>query len=99
MEALRQGNLQIVEFAYQRNRAYERLAFLYFITGNLDKLRKMLKMAEIRGDTMGCFHTALLLGDVKEQVGSRIMVGAIGEVAQAGGAASPNGIARWLHRY
>lgn len=68
MEALRQGNLQIVEFSYQKNKAYERLSFLYLITGNLDKMRKMLKMAEMRGDVMGCFHNALFLGDVKEQV-------------------------------
>jgi coatomer protein complex subunit alpha (xenin) len=68
VEALRQGNLQIVEFSYQKNKAYERLSFLYLITGNLDKMRKMLKMVEMRGDVMSCFHNALFLGDVKEQV-------------------------------
>jgi len=67
-EALRQGNLQIVEFSYQRTKSYERLAFLYLITGNLDKLRKMLKLSEMRGDVMGRFQNALYLGDVREQV-------------------------------
>lgn len=46
--ALRQGNHQVVEMAYQRTKNYERLSFLYLITGNVDKLRKMLKIAEMR---------------------------------------------------
>lgn len=69
MEALRQGNHQIVEFSYQKTKSYDRLSFLYLITGNLEKLRKMLKIAEMRGDVMGRFHNALYLGDVREQVG------------------------------
>lgn len=68
VEALRQGNLQIVEFAYQKTKSFERLSFLYLITGNLDKLRKMLKVAEMRNDIMGKFQNALYLGDVGEQV-------------------------------
>lgn len=38
-------------------------------TGQLDRLRKMLKIAEMRGDVMGRFHNAMYLGDVHEQVG------------------------------
>ena len=68
VEALRQGNHQIVEFAYQRTKNFERLSFLYLITGNADKLAKMLKIAEMRGDSMGRFHNALYLGDVAERV-------------------------------
>eukprot|EP00775_Hariotina_reticulata_P004965 gene4965-5206_t len=67
VEALRQGNFQIVEFSYQKTKSWERLSFLYLITGNLDKLRKMLKIAEMRGDVMGRFQNAMYLGDVKEQ--------------------------------
>jgi hypothetical protein len=69
VEALRQGNFQIVEFSYQKTKSWERLSFLYLITGNTDRLRKMLKIAEMRGDVMGRFHNALYLGDVREQVG------------------------------
>jgi len=36
--------------------------------GQLDRLRKMLKIAEMRGDVMGRFHNAMYLGDVHEQV-------------------------------
>jgi hypothetical protein len=68
VEALRQGNFQIVEFSYQKTKSWERLSFLYLITGNLDKLRKMLKISEMRGDVMGRFQNAMYLGDVKEQV-------------------------------
>ncbi|XP_024526944.1 coatomer subunit alpha-1 [Selaginella moellendorffii] len=68
VEALRQGNHEIVEYAYQRTKNFERLSFLYLITGNLEKLSKMLKIAEMRNDVMGCFHNALYLGDVEERV-------------------------------
>lgn len=68
IEALRQGNHQIVEFAYQKTKNFERLSFLYLITGNLEKLAKMMKIAEMRSDVMGRFHNALYLGDVRERV-------------------------------
>lgn len=57
-----------MEFSYQKTKSWERLSFLYLITGNLDRLRKMLKIAEMRGDTMSRFQNALYLGDVQEQV-------------------------------
>ncbi len=34
VEALRQGNHQIVEFSYQKTKNFERLSFLYLITGS-----------------------------------------------------------------
>ena len=39
---------QTVELAYQRTKDFEKLSFLYLITGNVEKLHKMLKIAEIR---------------------------------------------------
>ncbi|KAF5730113.1 coatomer subunit alpha-1 [Tripterygium wilfordii] len=68
VEALRQGNAGIVEYAYQRTKNFERLSFLYLITGNMEKLSKMLKIAEVKNDVMGQFHNALYLGDVQECV-------------------------------
>jgi len=67
-EALRQGNHQVVEMAYQRTQNFERLSFLYLITGNTEKLSKMLQIAEYRNDTMSQFHNALYLGDVSERI-------------------------------
>ena len=67
-EALKQGNLNVVEMAYQRTKDFEKLSFLYLITGNIEKLKKMLKIAEMRGDIMSRFHNALYLGDVPERI-------------------------------
>lgn len=61
VEALRQGNHQIVEYSYQKTKNFERLSFLYLITGNMEKLAKMLKISEMRADVMGSFHNALYL--------------------------------------
>lgn len=66
--ALKQGNHQIVEMAYQRTKNFDKLSFLYLITGNFEKLQKMMKIAEIRKDTSSHFQTALLLGNVAERV-------------------------------
>ncbi|GMN55752.1 hypothetical protein TIFTF001_024870 [Ficus carica] len=68
VEALRQGNAGIVEYAYQKTKNFERLSFLYLVTGNTDKLSKMLKIAEVKNDVMGQFHNALYLGDVRERI-------------------------------
>jgi coatomer protein complex subunit alpha (xenin) len=54
--------------AYQKTKDFERLSFLYLITGNTEKLTKMLRIAEMRGDVMGRFHNALYLGDVNERI-------------------------------
>lgn len=43
-------------------------AKLYSSSGNVEKLGKMLKIAEMRNDVMGRFHNALYMGDVRERV-------------------------------
>jgi coatomer protein complex subunit alpha (xenin) len=68
VEALRQGNHQVVEAAYQKTKNLERLSFLYLITGNTEKLSKMLQIAVIRNDIMSRFHNSLYLGNVEERV-------------------------------
>lgn len=72
--ALLQGNHQIVEMAYQRTKNFDKLSFLYLVTGNAEKLRKMMRIAEIRKDVCGQYQTALYLGDVEERV--KILKGA-----------------------
>ena len=62
------GNHQVVEMCYQRTKNFDKLSFLYLITGNLEKLRKMTKIAEIRKDSSGQFQNSLYLGDVEERV-------------------------------
>ncbi|XP_058799728.1 coatomer subunit alpha isoform X2 [Phymastichus coffea] len=66
--ALLQGNHQVVEMCYQRIKNFEKLAFLYLITGNLEKLKKMTKIAEIRRDFSGQYQGCLLLGDIEELI-------------------------------
>lgn len=66
--ALMQGNHQVVEMCYQRTKNFDKLSFLYLITGNLDKLKKMTKIAEIRKDVSAQYQGALLLGDVAERI-------------------------------
>jgi coatomer protein complex subunit alpha (xenin) len=67
VEALRQGNHQVVEMSYQRTKNFERLSFLYLLTGDTEKLRKMLKIAEMRMDIMARFHNSLFLGSAPER--------------------------------
>lgn len=66
--ALKQGNHQIVETAYQRTRNFDKLSFLYLITGNTQKLAMMQTIATKRGDQMSRFQNSLYLGDVEARV-------------------------------
>ena len=54
--------------SYQRTKDFDRLSFLYLITGDNEKLKKMLKISNMRGDIMGRYHNALFLGDAEERV-------------------------------
>lgn len=66
--ALMQGNHQVVEMCYQRTKNFDKLSFLYLVTGNLDKLRKMTKIAEIRKDISAQYQGSLLLGEITERI-------------------------------
>ncbi|KAI9658677.1 MAG: hypothetical protein M1821_002237 [Bathelium mastoideum] len=67
-EALAHGNHQIVEMTYQKLRNFDKLSFLYLATGDQDKLNRMAKIAEHRGDMTSRFHNALYLGDTQNQI-------------------------------
>ncbi|GJE94788.1 coatomer subunit alpha-2 [Phanerochaete sordida] len=67
-QALKQGNHKIVEKAYQQTKNFDRLSFLYLATGSSDKLSKMQKIADSRGDPMSRFHNALYAGDVMGRI-------------------------------
>ncbi|KAF4626050.1 hypothetical protein G7Y89_g12110 [Cudoniella acicularis] len=67
-EALAHGNHQIVEMAYQKLRQFDKLSFLYLSTGDKDKLTRMAKIAEHRGDFTARFQNALYLGDVQDRI-------------------------------
>ncbi|KAF2670879.1 Coatomer, alpha subunit [Microthyrium microscopicum] len=67
-EALAQGNHQIVEMAYQKQRSFDKLSFLYLATGDRDKLNRMTKIAEHRGDMQSLFQNTIYLGDVEKRI-------------------------------
>lgn len=66
--ALMHGNHPVVEYCYQQTKNYDKLSFLYLITGNLAKLKRMLKINEYRKDYESWYTNALYLGDVGERV-------------------------------
>mmetsp|Transcript_28725 Transcript_28725/g.31900 ORF Transcript_28725/g.31900 Transcript_28725/m.31900 type:complete len:553 (+) Transcript_28725:3-1661(+) len=63
-----QGNHAIVEVAYQKTMNFERLSFLYLITGNTKKIKAMLRIANLNNNIMARFHNSLYLGDVQSRV-------------------------------
>ncbi|KZV85020.1 Coatomer, alpha subunit [Exidia glandulosa HHB12029] len=67
-QALKQGDHKIVEKAYQQTKNFDKLSFLYLTTGQTDKLSKMQKIADSRGDPMSKFHNALYAGDVHSRI-------------------------------
>jgi len=58
----------VVEKAYQQTKNFDKLSFLYLATGSTDKLSKMQKIADARGDPMSRFHNALYCGDVQGRI-------------------------------
>jgi coatomer protein complex subunit alpha (xenin) len=60
---------------YQRTKNFDALSILYVMAGNMQKLKKMMKIAQVRGDVMAHYHNAMLLGDVEDQVRSLKDVG------------------------
>lgn len=65
---MKHGNYRIVEYSYQKTKNFERLSFLYLITGNVERLSKMLKIYEMYDDPMGRFQAALYVGDVRDRI-------------------------------
>ncbi|PYI07864.1 Coatomer, alpha subunit [Aspergillus sclerotiicarbonarius CBS 121057] len=67
-EALAHGNHQTVEMAYQKQRNFDKLSFLYLSTGDQEKLARMAKIAEHRGDFTSRFQNAIYRGDVEDRI-------------------------------
>ncbi|KZZ89759.1 coatomer subunit alpha [Ascosphaera apis ARSEF 7405] len=66
--ALEHGNHQTVEMANQKLRNFDKLSFLYLATGDQEKLTRMAKIADHRGDFTSQFQNALYLGDVETRI-------------------------------
>jgi coatomer subunit alpha len=66
--ALSQGDIEIVELAYQKLKNFEKLSFLYLITGDTSKLERMSKIAEHRGNHESRFQHSLWTGDIETRI-------------------------------
>ncbi|CAI4305480.1 BGN_3a_G0007250.mRNA.1.CDS.1 [Saccharomyces cerevisiae] len=49
-EALAQGNASLAEMIYQTQHSFDKLSFLYLVTGDVNKLSKMQNIAQTRED-------------------------------------------------
>ncbi|KAI5853726.1 coatomer WD associated region-domain-containing protein [Tricharina praecox] len=67
-EALNQGNHQVVEMSYQKLRSFDKLSFLYLVTGDSEKLNRMAKIAEHRNDYTARLTNSVYLGDVETRI-------------------------------
>lgn len=67
-EALAHGNHSIVELCYQKLKQFDKLSFLYLVTGDHSKLARMAKIAEHRDDFTARFQNYLYLGEVKDRI-------------------------------
>ncbi|GAD99417.1 coatomer subunit alpha, putative [Paecilomyces variotii No. 5] len=67
-EALAHGNHQTVEMTYQKQRQFDKLSFLYLATGDQEKLARMAKIAEHRGDFTSRFQNSVYRGDVEDRI-------------------------------
>lgn len=72
--ALLQGNHQIVEMAYQRTKNFDKLAFLYLITGNLEKLKKMMKIGEWKISVYRQISLRILVAEVRKDVSGQFQI-------------------------
>ncbi|SCN58656.1 coatomer alpha subunit, putative [Plasmodium chabaudi chabaudi] len=66
--ALLLGNYEIAEYSLQKIKAYDRLSFLYFFSGNIEKLKKMLSISLIRKDFISTFLNSLYIGDIEQRI-------------------------------
>ncbi|EDK36476.2 hypothetical protein PGUG_00574 [Meyerozyma guilliermondii ATCC 6260] len=74
-EALKQGNLEIVEFVYQQIHSFDKLSFLYLCRGDSERLAKMATIAEHRRDLSSLMQNTLYSNDVKKRCQTLIQSG------------------------
>lgn len=67
-EALAQGNHDVVEDVYQRQREFDKLSFMYLVTNNTDRLSKMEQIAANRDDALGIFQTSIFARSIEPRI-------------------------------
>lgn len=66
--ALEQGNHDLLEDVYQRQRDFDKLAFVYLETGNRSRLQRLEQLAMQRGDSSARFQTSLFLNSAETRI-------------------------------
>lgn len=66
--ALEQGNHDLLEDVYQRQRDFDKLAFVYLETGNRSRLQRLEQLAMQRGDASARFQTSLFLNSAETRI-------------------------------
>lgn len=67
-EALLQGNVNVVERAYQKLELFDKLSFLYLCKGDNERLNKMTVIANARLDPSALLQNAILSDDVDARI-------------------------------
>lgn len=67
-EALSQGNHEIAELVYQKLSLFDKLSFMYLITGNTKNLEKMEVIASHRGDVNSRFTSNIYLDNAENRI-------------------------------
>lgn len=67
-EALAQGNHKVAEFVYQKLSQFDKLSFLYLVTGNKDNVEKMEVIASHRGDSNAKFTSGIYLNNAQSRI-------------------------------
>lgn len=62
------GNHQLVEVCYSNLKEYDKMSFLFLVTGKYEKLEKMMGIAQNRGDNISRFHNSLYTANVEERI-------------------------------
>ena len=62
-QSLLNGNVELTEKCYHKAKQYDKLLFLYTITGQKEKLTKLGRIFRVRGEWSQACHVALLIGD------------------------------------
>ncbi len=73
--ALIQGNTSIVELVYQHRKQFTKLSFLYLINGEEEKLKKMEKIADFRGDLSSIIQNSIYLNNHETRIDALIKAG------------------------
>ncbi|WBY54487.1 coatomer alpha subunit [Plasmodium yoelii yoelii] len=73
--ALLLGNYEIAEYSLQKIKAYDKLSFLYFFSGNIEKLKKMLSVSIFRKDFISTFLNSIYIGDIEQRINIFIQQG------------------------